>query len=154
VEERLENINKEGDLEKKIKIFENNIREIEREMNKILGSITDINKSIEEKFLMIDCISHMEIVDTEKISSLSPLKKKKLSEEKLFSIRKISLSRDKENEECKDELSKFKLMKLDQYEEYKELERKLQSKKHELKDIKYKLMNHYHNLLYEGKDTR
>ena len=38
--------------------------------------------------------------------------------------------------------------------QYPDLLKKLNIKKQDLKTNKIKLMNHFHNLLYEGKDTR
>ena len=150
----MENISIKSEFEKKIRNLENNIKEIEIEMTKLIEMITEINKQIKDKYLRIDSLNYLEIIDNEKIINLSPSKRKRFSDEKLLLIRKISLSREKENEECKDELNKYKIMKIDHYDEYKCLEKKLQIKKSELKEYKYKLMNHYHNLLSEGKDTR
>ena len=153
VEKKIENLNFETELEKKRKAIESFINEIELEMNNLADSITGIKKEIYNKNMMIDFYISLDSVENEK-SSLSPNKRKKLSDDKIIMMRKISLSRDKELDSIKEYLIEKNKLKNNMLAEYNELSKKLLVKKQELKLVKSQLVNHYHFLLSEGIDTR
>ena len=153
IEKKIENLNLETDLEKKRKAIEIAINEIEFEMNRLMESINILKKEIYNKNMMIDFYISLDSVENEK-SSLSPNKRKKLSDDKIIMMRKISLSRDKELDSIKEYLIEKNKLKNNMLAEYNELSKKLLVKKQELKLVKSQLVNHYHFLLSEGIDTR
>ena len=153
IEKKIENLNLETDLDKKLKEIEIAINEIEFEMNRLMESITKLKKEIFNKNMMIDFCVTLDLMENEKVSG-SHQKRKKLNEDKLFILRKISISREKELDSIKDILIDNNILKNSKVLEYNELNKQLSLKKHELKLIKNQLMNHYHYLLSEGIDTR
>ena len=89
IEKKIENLNLETDLDKKLKEIEIAINEIEFEMNRLIESITKLKNEIFNKNMMIDFCVTLDLMENEKVSG-SHQKRKKLNEYKLFILRKKS----------------------------------------------------------------
>lgn len=154
VDDKIENINIENDLEKRKKLIEHSIQETEQSMSKLMESISLLKQEIQNRKLMIDCYQSIDTSEYEKPVPGVIFKKKKIPDEKLMMMRKLSLMRERDADILKAQIEDLEKVKNRKNKEYEEMSNKLNAKKQELKTVKLKLLNHYHNLLQEGRDTR
>ena len=164
-------IEKENSMKSELAKIKKSIEETQKEKKNLVENIVETIKKIEDEGIEIEAIKSINLVKNELFKNIKSknlyksfnenlsINSNKTPKKNAKNLLRLELKKDlEENEEKKSKFQKnivnSKKILQEKKRKLKEIKSKIEKLKFELKNKKNILLQHYHNILFEGIDTR